>query len=402
MSKRNDKEQKNKNMEDIVCYEVSSSNGKKAKPHVQRNKKQIAFNIIGIFLSVVLILFGTGILGVHAFLNRINYKELEESSKISEVSKIEASNALDGYQQNSVPQPDLHVGDLLNDPMVLNVMLFGADNHSDSEYGRSDSMILLSIDTRHQKLKLISFLRDTYVSIPGYGNNKLGHSFSFGGVNLAVQTIQNNFGIKIDRYAIVDFESFTSIIDTLGGIDIELTDEEIDYINWQCWKNKQVETRHELTDKAGIVHLNGRQALWHARNRDSVDGDFSRTSRQRDVINVIMNRLKSSDLGTILNILYQVGPMITTNLKTSEITELASNVLTYLNYDIESINAPESGSIGSDYIFDDVYDIWGNLINCIIIQDWYDFRRKVAVYLYEDSVVSNSLETVNDEVVSNY
>ena len=103
----------------------------------------------------------------------------------------------------------------------------------------------------------------------------------------------------------VDFESFTAIIDAMGGIDLPLTAEEIDYINWQCWRNKQVETRNELdidsyqfesseNGETAMVHLNGRQALWYARDRDSAGSDFDRTSRQRTVINTVFSKLKSS------------------------------------------------------------------------------------------------------------
>lgn len=134
------------------------------------------------------------------------------------------------------------------------------------------------------------------------------------GAELAIETIEYNFGVDVDRYAIVDFDSFTNIIDTLGGIDLELTDEEIDYINWQSWKNNQVQTRHEITAKAGVVHLNGRQALWYSRDRDSAGSDWDRTNRQRIVLNTIMKDLKKSNLAQIMSIIYQVGPMIETDL----------------------------------------------------------------------------------------
>ncbi|MGN0536400.1 MAG: LCP family protein [Acutalibacteraceae bacterium] len=377
------------NKKDNGEIHFAKSENKKSKSRIQHNKKRIVLNIVGIFLSVVFILCGSGVLYVHGFLARINYKELNITSKPESSAETSKNNET---SETSVPQPQLHVGDLLNDPMVLNIMLFGADRRSQDEYGRTDTMMLLSIDTRHEKLKMLSFQRDTYVAVPEYENNKLAHAYAFGGAELAVQTIQNNYGIKIDRYAIVDFNSFTAIIDTLGGIDIELTDEEIDYINWQCWKNKQVETRHELTNTAGVVHLNGRQALWHARNRGE-DGicsgdDFTRTQRQRAVMDILFEKMRNSGLTTILNILYQIGPMITTNLKTSEITSLAVDVMTYLNYDVESASFPERSALGTDYSFDDVPDMWGNTMNCIIINDWYDFRKKIAVYIYEDAVKS--------------
>ena len=388
--------------EDIVCYNGVSPHDKKSRPKVQRNKKRIIMNIIGITVSILLILSGTGITAAYATLNRINYVEIDNSSSESSQDESQTSEESEASSSEST---SLYVGDLLDDPLVLNIMLFGADARSDDENGRSDTMILLSIDTRHQKLKMLSFLRDTYVAVPNYGNTRLGNAYAYGGAELAIQTIQNNFGIKIDRYAIVDFDSFTSIIDTLGGIDIELTSEEIDYINWQSWKNGQVTTRYELDvddysfyededgDYVALVHLNGRQALWHARNRGQTGicsgDDFVRSQRQRAVLDVVLDGLKNSDLTTILSILYQIGPMITTNLKTSEITTLAADVLTYLNYEVESANLPDKSTLGTDFVYDDVYDMWGNTMNCIVIQDWDDFRLQVARFIYEDSVVTD-------------
>ena len=132
------------------------------------------------------------------------------------------------------------IGELKSQKNIENILIFGADNHAQDEYGRSESIILLSIDKQHHLQKQTSFLRDLYVTIPGYGEDRLNAAFSYGGAKLATETIEYNFGIKIDSYAVVDFESFTAIIDAMGGIDLPLTAEEIDYINWQCWRNKQV------------------------------------------------------------------------------------------------------------------------------------------------------------------
>lgn len=140
-------------------------------------------------------------------------------------------------------------------------MLFGEDNSNGDKHGRSDTMIMMTIDNNHKKLKLTSFQRDTYVYIPGYGYDKLNASYNYGGAKLSIQTIEANFGIKVDRYAVVDFDSFKKIIDTLGGIDMEVTQDEIDYINYQMYKNNQADTRTTITDAPGTVHLNGQEAL---------------------------------------------------------------------------------------------------------------------------------------------
>ncbi len=353
------------------------------------SKKHIIFNVISIILSIVLILSGSFCIVAYSYFSRINYMEIDDEDT--------GVHHTGGYINDD--RVHAYSGELLNDPMILNIMLFGADTRKGQVSGQSDTMILFSIDTRHKKLKMLSLMRDTYVEIPDYENNKINASFFYGGASLAVQTVQRNYGIKIDRYAVVDFKSFRNIIDTLGGIDIELREEEIDYINWQCWVNGQVDTRDEMDinqfifyendegDMVANVHLNGRQALWHARNRGQEGicsgDDYTRTLRQRNVMGILINKLKRSNFSTIMSIIYDIGPMITTNLKTSEITKLAANATNYLKYDIVAKSAPEYSSFGVDFYYDNLW-INGYGLECIVIYDWDSFRRKVADFVFED------------------
>lgn len=393
------------------------------------NKKVLALKICAVVLGILMIISGTGCIVYYSVMSRINYESIG-----SEISTTVTSTK--PIKPNSNTDTNEYTGTLLNDEEVLNILLMGADTRANQENGNSDTMILMSIDTRNKKLKLTSFMRDTYVAIPGYPDNKLNAAFSIGGVGLTVRTLQANFGIEIDRYAVVDFSSFKNIIDVLGGIDVEMTGDEIDYINWQTWINKQSEykncedpelkesiraqlrdvwittvpenekpiNKNELTFKfngddepTAAVHLNGKQALWHARNRGE-DGicsgdDYVRTQRQRDVIGTVVEMMRKSDLTTIMNIIYEIGPMITTNLKTSEITALAANVQTYLDYDLVSTSAPTRESLGTDYYFSDenhpIY-IYGYMQSCIVISDWDNFRAKVADFVFNNKTDFNS------------
>lgn len=370
------------------------------EPAKEKGKvKRIVINSITIFLSVIMLLAGSALVVYYTgFLGRINYNNLSSEDKpVSSQKPVSKPNSSKPTQSqgtvsgiSETPAPNLFVGDLLDDDMVLNILVFGSDTRTEGNYGNSDTMLLVSIDSRHKKLKITSFMRDLYVNIPGYGGNKLNAAYSFGGPKLSIETIQQNFGIKIDRYAVVDFKSFTNIIDKLGGIDIKLTDEEIDYINWQCWKNNQVSTRNEITAKAGVVHLNGRQALWHSRNRttstESDSDDWARTSRQRDVFEVVLNDVKKVDVSTLFGIIFDIGPMITTNLKSSEITTLATNSPTYFSYETSQYNITSSENWGKLFRTDDLL-INGEPLNCVVIDDWDTIRRNIAVYIYEDSVV---------------
>ncbi|MDD6490568.1 MAG: LCP family protein [Clostridia bacterium] len=440
------REQKNtehkKETENIKLQNNPKRVAKKTK--VKLSAKRIAFNIVAVVLGIIFIVVGSGCIVVYSYFNRINYKTLESSTNTSSQNSVPSG----AVPNSSLPKVNTYDGTLMNDPMILNIMLFGEDTRADSNGGNSDTMILLSIDTRHKKLKLLSFMRDTYVEIPGYQNNKLNAAYSIGGASLSVNAIQANYGIQIDRYAVVDFSSFKNIIDTLGGIDVELTADEIEYINWQYWINNQAEykntadpeqkeyvrenlrnywlynvgesekqlklseyTFHENSDGEQVakVHLNGRQALWHSRNRGE-DGicsgdDYTRTQRQRNVLGVIINKMKSADITKILSIIYEIGPMITTNLKTSEITSLATNITKYLNYEIESKSAPELSGLGTDFYFSDADNpiyIDGYLVNCIVINDWDNFRTQVADFVFENQPKKPESESsISEETAEN-
>lgn len=354
------------------------------------NKKGRAKRVICIVLSVVFLLCGSGMIYYYSVLNSMNFKSIaDDDNNDTPLATIEA---LEGNETNL----SLNGNDLLQDSKILNVMLFGEDNSkktSTTGFGLSDTMIMMSIDNRHKKLKLTSFQRDTYLYIPGHGYNKLNASYTLGGAKLAIQTIEANYGIKVDRYAVVDFESFKEIINTLGGIDIELTQDEIDYINYQMYKNGQVSEYTTIKDAPGIVHLNGQEALWYARNRGltigedgneiGIDGDdWDRTSRQRKLLETVFNSMKSADLTKIISIVSSVGPLITTNLKKDEITALVSHSLTYLSYSVEQYYLPEEGL----WYYDDNTEINGSICSTIKISDLEAQRMKFASFIFEELV----------------
>ncbi len=349
----------------------------------KKRTKLIIRNIFLIILSLVMAAAGTGFVYYYNALASLNYSDsgdFDGAQNYKAADKKYLFQYDPDFNQETINM-DMSEGSLLNDPMVLNILLFGADRN-DGTGSRSDTMIMLSIDNRHKKLKITSFMRDLWVYIPEYGYSKLNHAFSYGGPKLAISTIETNFGVNIDRYAIVDFKSFRSIIDILGGIDLELTDEEIDYINWQSWQNNQVDTRYEIQASAGIVHLNGRQALWYARNRgDETMGfsgsDFDRTQRQRTLLRTLAKDMKSASLSQIISIVNEIGPLITTNLKKSEITTLVGNSLTYLSYDMSEYRLPTDGSYMA---------AWHYGMSTLDIVDLNTERIEFAKFIYEELV----------------
>lgn len=363
--------------------DISSTTRKSKVPKFKPRGR--AKRVVVVFFSLLFLVCGSGIIYYYKTLDSFNFENFSGNNQAGNNSSSEDAPDLGDGELNT----DMDSG-LLNDPMVLNVMLFGSDMRADSgeDYGRSDSMILLSIDNRHDKIKISSFLRDTYVDIPGYGMGKITAAYSYGGPQLAIETIQKNFGIKIDRYAVVGFDAFEDIVNTLGGIDLELTQDEIDYINHQRAINNQTDTLTEITDPPGIVHLNGSQALWHVRNRgwDYSDygdpyvfegDDWDRTERQRKFLATVMDDMKSASITQLIQIVGEIGPMITTNLTKNEITTLVMNAMTYLKYEMVETTVP------NNYWG---YEMTDDAQSVIEIYDFDAARKELAVFLYEELV----------------
>lgn len=365
----------------------NSPNKHSAKPL----KAFTAKSAVALVLSILLAIGGGVMVAFYNTIDSVNYKYIGESSSSS---SSQVSSLVNPNEELSL---NFNNGKLLNDPMILNIMIFGEDNRQEGDVnGRSDTMVLVSIDNRHKKLKITSFMRDMWVTIPGtdaygnsYGENKINAAYTLGGPQLSIKTVESNFGIAIDRYAVVDFDSFKAIIDVLGGIDIQLSQDEIDYINWQTYLNGQSTDRYEIKSAPGVVHLNGRQALWYARDRGYQDDahpevvisgdDFDRTQRQRNLLSLIMKEFKSASLPQIVQIVSQIGPMITTNLKKDEITTLVANSLTYLGYDTEEYRVPEDGTWK--------YSITADEQSILEITDWETLRLGLARFIFEASVV---------------
>lgn len=346
-------------------------------------KKHTARRVISLVLSIIFLFVGCVMVFYYNTLDMLNYEEVDTSTPMN----------TSGLSSNTVDTDSL-----LTDENVLNILLFGQDHHEDGSYGRSDTMILLSIDNTHQKLKMVSFLRDTYVSIPGYGQDRINAAFTYGGVKLSIQTVEANFGIAIDKYAMVDFSSFKKIIDVMGGVEMELTRDEILYINAQIDYNQQWNKTPYVEDNGQekqTVTLNGQQALWYARNRGGsfngvvFDGDdWSRTDRQRNLLNTIVDSMKTASLTDIVKIVNEIGPLVTTNLKKDDITFLVQNSLTYLNYEMVQEHVPIDGYWK--------YSWTPSGQSVIEITDWDATRRELAQFVYEDSVVESATTTLTD------
>ncbi len=236
---------------------------------------------------------------------------------------------------------------LTSQSKITNILLVGADKRESwKEAGRSDSVMILTIDQEHKQLKLTSLMRDLYINIPGYGENRFNAAYSYGGVSLLYQTIAQNFGVKIDGYAIVDFAAFKEVVDTIGGVDIELTDAEYKYLTTAYAKTKG--TVKEV--QPGLNTLNGEQALAYTRIRQDAKADFGRTQRQRTVLQSIFTKAKSMSIDDLLGLAEKILPSIATDLSNEEITSYIMIVLTMGTTEFEQFRIPVDNSFENQTI----------------------------------------------------
>lgn len=209
---------------------------------------------------------------------------------------------------------------------ILNIALLGIDS-TDSTSGRSDSIMVATLDPIHNKLKLTSFMRDSYVNISNYGYDKLNHAYAYGGANLAINTLNTNFGLNITDFVTVDFASLPKIIDSLGGITIDITGEELNYINGYINNINSVSgTNSPIITTPGAHHVDGAQALAYSRIRYTSGGDFKRTERQRTVLTALFNKALNVPATQYLDVISTLAQYATTNLNTNEILKLATKI----------------------------------------------------------------------------
>ena len=214
-------------------------------------------------------------------------------------------------------------GEIIEAPQgVINILLIGQDARPGEVRARSDSMILVTFNTNEKTITMTSFLRDLYVQIPGYLDNKMNAAYAFGGMPLLNQTLEQNFGVRVDGNIEVDFTRFPQVIDTLGGVDLEIRADEAQVIN-------QGTGRSELS--AGLMHLDGEQALVYSRIRYlDADADFSRTNRQRKVINALIEKFRDAELTELVGMLQELLPMIATDMSSTDIIKLATELFPML------------------------------------------------------------------------
>ena len=323
------------------------------------SKKKKALLIAIVIIGFLLIILGAIVAIIFHYINMIDVVTDDEDN-FEILSSIEPEERDIKNSKPDSPEADKkaleealrknmleNAEDLVSDDNVINILLIGCDARSKNARGRSDSMILLSINKNTKKVILTSFLRDTWVKIPGVGSQRLNAAYVFGGPKLLIRTMEANFHIRIDKYARVNFYSFMDTIDAVGGVDIEVTDEELEYLNDYVRHQNRLLGKSNLDEgtltKSGKYTLNGVQALAYSRIR-YVGTDFARTQRQRNVLEEIFRKARNMGLIEMNDFLEKLLPNITTNLEKGQIFSLILNASSYLSYDRKEQSVPNLSS----------------------------------------------------------
>lgn len=345
----------------------------------QSGKKalRLARNIAVLVVSLVVAVSGVFMVMADQMMNRINFVGETASSAESQAGNILAPVQSTASGVVTSAKSGL-LGGLYHDDAITNILLLGVDDYRAGDIGRTDSMIMVSVDNRHQKLKLTSFMRDLYVAIPGYSSTRINSAYSIEhggapGAKLLVKTIEANFGTDIDRFVVIDNSAFDKIIDDLGGVQVTITQGEADLIN-----SESGDPRKNLT--AGTFMLSGKQAHYYCRIR-KIGDDYARTERQRKVIASIVSALKqANNLGKIYGILNEVLPLVTTNLTKDEILSMASNSLTYVNYPVSQCRIPADGGFGTATV-----EI-GGMPADVLVPNLEKCKETLAGFVYENDI----------------
>lgn len=314
-------------------------------------------------VAVILILSLTGFFVVRSYIRKMNLVTLDEAyspalaylepeivpepedmadditnSPQEEVDTVEA-NISRNIEDNEIP--------IANDKDVTNILLIGCDTRKKGGTGRSDTIILISINDDTNTITATSILRDIYLQIPGKKYDRINAAYAIGGPKLLMETIEQNLKIQVDRFAAVDFYAFIDIVDAIGGITLDVTEAEIPAINAYVAEinllTDQEESIDQLTE-AGTLLLNGKQTLGYVRDRYIGNNDFERTARQREVLKKIFDGVKGLSLTKINSLLNIFLPQVTTNLTEDELFSLILDIPSYTKYDFEQWSIPINGS----------------------------------------------------------
>ena len=290
---------------------------------------------------IVILIFLIFLLGCAAFIwAKLGLVQYGEPESLEPNPMLHEEELIPEEQLASSAWPGLPSGEIYHDPDVVNIMILGTDERtgSFSNNARSDSMILVSLDKKDKTVRMASMERGMGVPVmegPYEGQyDWLTHMFRYGGADLVLKTIRACFLLDVERYVRFNFNAVETIVDAVGGIDIELTAEEAEYFS-----NAYVNGQKPPHRDAGMNHLDGFYALGYARLRE-IDSDWNRVQRQRKVILAVVDKLKNTSLLELNGLVDQVLPLVQTNLSKTEIAQLMLMVPGFLPPQVEQMTVP--------------------------------------------------------------
>lgn len=375
--------------------------------------------IMGISLCIILAIVVAG--GVliytigHDLIDRTNFvadedvktvqmEELPEEAKETVSAEEKKGRVLDESELNEIHQQMNQLSDVdtVEDENVYNLLLVGVDRREKTWNGNSDSMMLVSINHTAKRVSVVSLMRDTYVDIPGYGYNKLNAAYALGGGPLLTETITDTYKVDVSRYAAVDFENMIQIIDALGGIDLEMTDAEVEVANGymlDMCNTLGLNGYDYVLPGGGVYHCNGVQSVAYARNRFVGNSDYARTERQRYVISQIIEEVKRMDVVQLTQFVKDVLPLVTHNVEESEIWDLVTKAPEILQYKFVQDRIP----------YDNMYDVIYVDTQDMLVPQWETTIEKLHNTIYGDGSISDNSDNdaenkveVSDDFTDDY
>ena len=327
-------------------------------------KKSRGMKIVIAIVTVILIAAGAGFIFLKSKLAKINRIKPEDDTCISRdqetfeadvISQVASNGDAEETTAQDTMNPEDVVWDnvdmnVMKDKDVKNILLIGQDRRPGQGRQRSDSLIICSINKKTGKITLCSLMRDMYVPIPGYSDNRINAAYVFGGMPLIDQLIEEDFGIHIDGNIEVDFDGFVNAMSVVGPLDIELKDYEVDYMNNSSWSHSSGFDVDSWNLHEGVNSLTPDQALVYARTRYVGNSDWERTDRQRTVITAAFNKIKDKDLFELMEIADEILPCLTTDMTDSELLGYVYTIATSKMEMGESFRFPAEGTYSNQTI----------------------------------------------------
>ena len=320
------------------------NNEKASSPAKKTKGKKIAFLVLLSFVLLLVSIASVAIGYINSKLNLIDYATLEDDwVYVSDSDVLSDTDSFEAIEEDvEIVLPE---NDIFKDKNVVNILFFGTDERSDkfSNSARSDSMMLISINKNTDKIKLVSLERGMAVKMPNGKVDYLTHAFHYGGPKWVISCVQSHFNVDVEKYIRVNFNVFEKLIDSIGGVDIELTEIEAQAMNHEIPTNTFKLSRRV---NPGMNHMNGFEALQYCRLRWT-DNDWVRIKRQRTTIAAIQKQCRNLSITELDGAVNAVLPMVQTNLEKDEILSLIAYIPKLLNSSIEDMTIPAEGTFSN-------------------------------------------------------